>query len=257
MKRLESSANPRIKRIRRFLAGRDRTIFLVEGRKSFQEAVASGVAFLEILVTEEIWKTERKQLMALEKQGTEVFLITRRLARAISGVESPPGIVGIIARPEPGPILYPLHYGAFLISIRDPGNFGTMIRAAEATGCEFLSYTPDCVDPYSPKVVRASMGSIFRVPLIEASDTTGYLREMKRTGVHTYGLVPRNGHNLFLISPSFPALLVIGSEHKGLPKGLSLEETITIPMAGRVQSLNVAMAATICFYWLSPSNLTR
>jgi TrmH family RNA methyltransferase len=114
--------------------------------------------------------------------------------------------------------------------------------------------TSDCVDPYQPKVVRASMGSIFRVPFFEVQDPIEYLQKSTASGVHIYGMFPKGGHNLLKAKTLYPALLLIGSENEGLPENLPIEIRLSIPMKGNVESINAAMAATIGFYFfVSPS----
>src|SRR5262249_35591752 len=106
----------------------------------------------------------------------------------------------------------------------------------------------DCADPYQPKAIRASMGSIFHMPPYEVTDAKQFLADLSSRGVTAYGLSPHSGSNLFETAPRFPAVIVIGSEASGLPPDLPVQERLCIPMQGKVESLNAAMAATVCFY---------
>jgi len=250
MKRVESLSNPRVKQVRNILRGRNKKSFLIEGKKLFQEAIASGIPFDQVFVTEALWKKERKWLSSLYLEN-EATLVTPRVMKAMSDLETPAGLLGVGQRSKSIAPKTPKTYAAFLFSIRDPGNMGTLIRTAEAAGCEFLACTNDCVDPFLPKVIRASMGSIFRTSIFEVQDSTGYLREVTNRGTTVYALIPRGGKEIFSINPLFPSLILIGSEGSGLPQNLPLHETISIPMNGKVESLNTAMAAGICFYYFS------
>jgi RNA methyltransferase, TrmH family len=246
MQLIESRQNPHIKQIRRILAGREREYFLIEGQKLLDEAMKSGVKLVHIFVRADYRRRERG---LLEQSGAEVHTLADSLLKYVSDVETPQGIVAIARRPELASVRVPKDYAGLLYSIRDPGNLGTIFRAAEAAGCEFLAMTKDCAEPYQPKVVRAAMGSLFRVPIIELEDTESYLQKCKREGVSLYGLFPKGGKSLFKIEPKYPAILLIGSESHGLPEHLSLDYRLSIPMKGRVESINVAMAATIGFYF--------
>src|SRR5262245_61498250 len=204
MRKIESGENPRIKRVQKILRGREKTRFLIEGRKLLEEAIDSGVAFEEVFATSEFQKREARLLKRLD---LEVVEVSPSLMKVISDVETPQGVVAVALRPsssEPVPLA---HHAGFLFSIRDPGNMGTIFRSAEAAGCDFLALTSDCVDPYQPKVVRASMGSVFRVPFIVVSDPISYLQKSKMAGIHIYGMFPKGGQNLLKAKPIYPALL--------------------------------------------------
>ncbi|HET6268281.1 MAG TPA: RNA methyltransferase, partial [Acidobacteriota bacterium] len=215
--------------------------WMIEGKKLFREAVASGVHFDELFVTE--WQLE--WVSGIVK--SPVTVVPEKLLKKISSVQTPQGILGIAKRPAQKRPALPKGFAALLTSIRDPGNVGTMIRAAEATSCDWIATTADCADPYQPKAIRASMGSIFRLPPYEVTDAKQFLADLSSRGVTAYGLSPHSGFNLFETTPQFPAVIVIGSESTGLPPDLRVKE-LRIPMQGKVESLNAAMAATVCFY---------
>ena len=184
----------------------------------------------------------------LEKKGVKVFEIPPALMKKLSTVETPPGILGIARPPDVPQHAEVTNFASLLLSVRDPGNMGTVIRSAEATGCEFVACSPDCAEPRQPKVVRGSMGSIFRVPSFKVRDTGEFLDELKQRGVTTYGLYPRGGTELRKTKPRYPALIILGGEGSGISDEIETDERITIPMKGKVESLNTATAATLCFY---------
>jgi tRNA G18 (ribose-2'-O)-methylase SpoU len=95
------------------------------------------------------------------------------------------------------------------------------------------------------------MGSLFRLPLIEITDPDSFLKQELQANVQTCGLIPRKGRPLFEWRPVFPLVVCIGSETQGLPENLPLTEKLSIPMKGRVESLNAAVAAAICLYRIS------
>jgi RNA methyltransferase, TrmH family len=251
IRKIDSASNPRIKKVLRLQRSGGGEDLIIEGKKLFLEAVASGVQFDELFVTE-----SQVGLVA----GFIKFPLTvvpEKLLKKISTVQTPPGILGIAKRPAQKRPSVPAGFAALLYSIRDPGNIGATIRAAEATSCDWLATTTDCTDPYQSKALRASMGSIFRMPPFEVTDARQFLSELSSQGVTVYGLSPHAGSNLFETVPRFPAVIVIGSEATGLPSDLPVHEQLCIPMQGKVESLNVAMASTVCFYHFAQRGHTK
>lgn len=211
------------------------------------EAARSGIRLRELYVTSEFAMGKEGSALIAEAR-CRTFLLSPGLMKKVSALETPPGILGLAEPLSFLKVRVLRHFGACLFSIRDPGNFGAMIRAAEAASCEMIAYTGDCVDPNTGKVIRASMGSIFRVPLLEVEDGIEYLNGLSQKGIRLYALDPQARASLFEMVPRFPAIILIGSEAHGLPKDLPAVERITIPMSGKVESLNAAMAAAVCFY---------
>jgi len=253
MRRIESAQNPRIKELRKRQSSKSfaRDFLLIEGRKLLREALASGIDVREVFVTSDAWEQEKRWLGPLENGAVAVTLIGQAALERLSTLETPPGILAIAARPAAPAHAAPRRFGALLFSIRDPGNLGALIRSAEAAGFEFVACSKDTADPMQPKVLRASMGSCFRVPVFRVADTEEYLEGMRKSGVRLYGLQPRDGKILTETEVKAPALVLIGSESHGLPADLPDYHPVSIPMAGKVESLNAAMAATVCFYYFA------
>jgi TrmH family RNA methyltransferase len=134
-----------------------------------------------------------------------------------------------------------------LVGVRDPGNAGTLLRSAEAAGAGAVLFCDGSVDPYGPKCVRASAGSVFRVAVTRAGEALGCLSS---AGLGTVATVARGARSYDEVDLAGPVALVLGSEAHGLPGDVAarVERAVTIPMAGRTESLNVGMAGTIlCF----------
>jgi TrmH family RNA methyltransferase len=142
--------------------------------------------------------------------------------------------------PPPWPVLV-------LVDVADPGNAGTLLRSAEAAGATAVVFCAGSVDPFNPKTVRSSAGSLFHVPVVDGVEARAVLAALGAAGVHRVGTVARGGVALAEARLEPPVALVLGSEAHGLPDGLDalLDERVTIPMAGRAESLNVAMAGTL------------
>jgi TrmH family RNA methyltransferase len=136
------------------------------------------------------------------------------------------------------------------VDVRDPGNLGTVLRIAEASGASGVICCEGSVDTFSPKTVRASAGSLFHVPVVAGGEPLEVLDRMGRWGVRRLGTDVRSGTPYDHARLAEPTAFVLGNEAHGLPAALgpALDETVTIPMAGRSESLNVGMAAAVlCF----------
>jgi TrmH family RNA methyltransferase len=146
--------------------------------------------------------------------------------------------------PAPGSLV------VVLVDVRDPGNAGTVLRAADASGCQAVLFAADSVDPYNPKTVRASAGSLFHLPLGVRTDPAGLAAELAAAGYRTLATVVRDGDDYAGLDWSVPTALFLGNESSGLDPALirELSGTLAIPMAGRAESLNVGVAcAVVCF----------
>lgn len=175
--------------------------------------------------------------------------------------ELAPGVIERVAAtvtPQPVLAVFPsvdvpeVPAGAQLVvvmaGVRDPGNAGTVIRSADAAGVAAVVACGDTVDPYNPKTVRSSAGSIFHVPLVVREDTAAALGELADAGLRRVGAVLGAQVDYATRDWSVPSALVLGNEATGLASTLPLDEMVEIPMAGRAESLNVGMAcAVICF----------
>ena len=136
------------------------------------------------------------------------------------------------------------------VDVADPGNLGTILRGAEAAGAVAVVVTGRSVDVRSPKVVRASAGALFGLPVVEAGDPAAALDGLRASGVRAYAAVARGGSAPASVPLGRESAIVVGNEAHGLDAALMdhLDGTVTIPMAGAAESLNVAMAATVlCF----------
>lgn len=136
------------------------------------------------------------------------------------------------------------------VDVRDPGNAGTVLRSAQAAGADGVIFCGGSVDVYNPKAVRASSGALFHVPAVVGGDAVEVLERIGEWGSTRYGAVPESGLDYVTADLRSPCAFVLGNEAVGLPERVTavLDERITIPMKGRMESLNVGMvAAVLCF----------
>jgi TrmH family RNA methyltransferase len=181
-------------------------------------------------------------------------VVAEVLARSLD-TTTPQGVAAIASRPEV-PVDAAIAAAArgplalVLVGVGDPGNAGTLVRAAEAAGASAVLFCGGSVDPCNPKCVRASAGALFHLPVSGGGDALAVLEGLGRAGVRRAATVVRDGTPYDAVDLRGPVALVLGSEAHGLPAGLEaqLDDRLSIPMAGRSESLNVAMAgAVLCF----------
>ncbi len=187
--------------------------------------------------------------------GLPAYSVTEGVAQHISSLETAPDLLAVFPLPKAGPLAELRGAGALVVytdRIADPGNMGTLIRAAAAFGAAALVASPESVDVFSPKVVRASMGAVFALPLYPGVTLAAALAELGRPRV--YGLAAHSGREIGEAPLERPALLCVGAERAGLSPEVaaSLDETLTIRLAGAeaagVESLNAGVAGAIALY---------
>jgi RNA methyltransferase, TrmH family len=230
------SNNPRLQQLRR-LAGRrssriEEGLFLVEGPTLVAEAVDAGWPLDAVYVEE--------SALALVPAGVRPTVVRDGVLSKAMTVDAPRPIV---AAAELRALPWPIDATFVIVGagLSDPGNLGTILRTAEAAGADGVVLTAGSVDPFSPKVVRASAGAIFRMPVVVDGDPHGL-------GLPLWGTVATGGVSYDQADLTAPLALVMGNEAHGLPADFRLDGLLTIPHVGRAESLNVAMAAAIlCF----------
>jgi TrmH family RNA methyltransferase len=242
---LESPANPLVKLVRRLArGGRRDPRFLLEGRKLVQAALESGIEVECALVSS---GRATDEVRALEARGIEVVEATAKLFRSVSSLESPEGILAVGRRPERS-VAELAAEGVVVVSagIQDPGNLGALARIAEAAGAQALVLLKGSADPFAPKALRGSMGSLLRVPVFEIDD----LAVLRKLGFRLAALVPRGGVDFRAADWKPPVAILLGREASGLDEGTiaGADLRVTVAMQGAVESLNVATAAALVLY---------
>lgn len=235
MRHIESSANPLVKTLRRLAHPRKREAqFLLEGKKLVDAALATGIE-IEAIVVSSAYRSTPPQDVAVVELDDALF-------RKVSTLASPEGILAIARRPLPS--LPRAGLIAVAAGVQDPGNLGALARVVEASGAAGLIVLKGSTDPFGPKAVRGSMGSVLRVPVCEVSD----MRELD--GFRKIALVPRGGNDYRETDWASPCAVVLGGESAGIDDdSLSrCDAAASIPMHGKVESLNVATAAALVLY---------
>ncbi len=252
-----SRKNPLVKRYRQVRAGGDREGIFLEGVRLIEDAVRSDIELESVMVTRDLLgRPSIKRLIdRLTQRRVRCEVTTWEILEYLSDVETPQGIVAIARRKSQDleHVLEQITGIPLLVIVeawRDPGNLGTLIRSAEALGADAVITTPQTVDPFSPKVIRASMGAALRLPVMERVSLRAALAVMRRRGLHILAAVPHHGRPLTAFDFRQPLALLVGNEAIGLSQEALASATmkVTIPMRRQVESLNAAMAATILLY---------
>lgn len=220
--------------------------FIVEGTKSVSELLQSSTEVLALYATE-TW-------LALNPvPKTALHVVTDSEMNRISTLNTPPGILAVAKIPDFQQQHYALkgNFGLVLDGINDPGNLGTIIRSADWFGLRNIIISKDTVDPYHPKVVQSTMGSIFRIQFLE-TDLEEFLSKARSEGIKVFGAV-MEGSNVYTTNlTNVSAILVIGSESHGIRMHLMkyIDSLITIPQIKvegnqSAESLNAAVAGSL------------
>lgn len=214
-------------------------LLVVEGRKMTEELLRSGFDTVGLYATEAFLT----DYPAFAKAET----VSEVQMQQMSGQDTPPGILAVVRIPKQGEIKTTSRLVLALDGIANPGNMGTLIRTADWFGIHDVVCSSDCVELWNPKVVQATMGSLFRVK-VWATDLVTYLQKAKAEGKTIYGAL-LEGENLFQMQAKSEGILVIGSESHGIRADIlpCISHPITIPRVGNSQteSLNAAVAGAI------------
>ncbi len=246
MKRIESPKNARVKQWKKLLTkkGRDETgLFLLEGFHLVEEAVKSRAPLVELMVD------ERTAIPPGWDVSVPVVIVTEAVMKAISSTETPQGIAAVCRQLSTE--LEGVKTALLIDAVQDPGNLGTMIRTADAAGIDAVILGEGCADVYNPKVVRATQGSLFHLPVVKG-DLAQWIARFKEQGILVYGTALENAVDYRTVPPSSSFALLVGNEGSGVRREWleMTTETIYIPIYGQAESLNVAVAAGILLYSL-------
>ena len=251
---VQSKQNPRLKELRRALnrSGRNGGILQgIEGPNLLEEALRAGLRLPYVFVAQEMQNLLDGVPLGAE---TEVLLVPRLLLNSVLGTETPQPVAALIQPPDWTwiHVLGRRNTAALLLvlaGVQDPGNLGTILRSAEAFGAGGVISLPGTVSCWNQKAVRASAGSVFRLPLVSAGMDECLMR-LRESGVKIHTTVLRGGTPAHEANLAEPTAILIGSEGTGVPDAIAAEASgaITIPCPGPVESLNASVAAGVLLY---------
>lgn len=258
---LSSARSPRVTAARRLtkrsFREQDR-LFLAEGPQAVSEALAEDGAVVELFCSADLAGRGAQLAEQARAAGLPVTPVSRDVMTALAQTVTPQGLLAV-ARfrdvPLPAalaghPVLVPI-----LAAVRDPGNAGTVLRAADAAGADAVVFADASVDPYNPKCVRASAGSLFHLPFVASAPAAEAVAAAKAAGLTVLAADAGEGaESLDDVDDdgglAGPTAWLFGNEAWGLPEQLRAlaDRVVAVPIHGRAESLNLATAAAICLY---------
>ena len=221
---------------------------MLEGAKLVKEALSAGAA------VEAVFTGPGAPADVLEharRTGSAVHELAPGVLERVASTVTPQPVMAVVGGVD---VSLDAVTGAGLVvvatNLSDPGNAGTVLRSAEASGADAVVFCGRSVDPYNPKTVRSSAGSLFHVAVVVQDDPVAVLDHLGAAGLRRLGATARGGSDYTTVDLTAPGAVVLGNEAEGLPAEVNglIDEWVSIPMAGRSESLNVGMAAAVlCF----------
>lgn len=225
--------------------------YLIEGIKLVKEAIDENINIKNIIISEEAVNSELFEKKLKEKlQNREYTIVQNSIFKLISDVEKPQGAIAIIKKREKdGKIDFSKDVILALDGIQDPGNLGTIIRTADSCNVTQILLSKGTVDCYNSKVIRSTMGAIFRVKIIECENLEKTLKEIKENNFKIIVTDLNSKKNIYNINYE-KSVIVIGNEANGISKNIIdlADEKVIIPMIGKTESLNASVATGVILY---------
>ena len=255
---ITSTRNPRIVAARQLdqrKQRREQKRFLVEGLQLLHMALDAGARPLEVFACEELFAgAEAPALMDRFRQaGAELIPVSPNVMHALSERDAPQGLVATFALFEAALDRLPLSGKDLVVvldRLQDPGNLGTLIRTADAVGAAAVILIEPCVDPFDPKTVRGSMGSLFHLPMVHVSDVPALFDRLGGMGLCIVGADAKLGEAYGEGVFEDGVALVLGNEARGLSDDVRphIQAWARLPIVGKAESLNVAVAGGVLMY---------
>ncbi|BCB05075.1 TrmH family RNA methyltransferase [Bacillus sp. KH172YL63] len=248
MKYIQSSKNPVVKQWKKLLTKKERDLtrtYIIEGFHLVEEALKQSGTVLELIVVEGV---DMPQKWTVDE--VPVTMVSAEVGKVLSDTETPQGIFAICKQKEDEHDTKEAKTFMLLDGLQDPGNIGTIIRTADAAGIDMVVLGKGTVDPYNPKVLRSAQGAHFHIPLVRR-DLSDVIDEMKERSIPVYGTALENGIEYTGVKPGSTYALIVGNEGNGMTKELLTEtdQNLYIPIYGKSESLNVAIAAGVLLYY--------
>jgi TrmH family RNA methyltransferase len=227
---------------------------LIEGIKMVEEALRDNLGVKMIMAAPSLVQHHGKGVLKLaESRGVDILWISERLMDTISESKTPQPVMAAVQMKQHSEEELLAHSSRLIVvthQLQDPGNLGTIIRTAEAVGASGIAITSNTVDPFNAKAIRASMGSILRLPVVHIGDVKAFIKKCKQKGFQTAATVLTGEKTHFDIDLTKPTVVILGQEGAGLPQDImaDIDLNVRIPMAETIDSLNVATAAAVILY---------
>ncbi|MEY4296486.1 MAG: hypothetical protein RL016_332 [Actinomycetota bacterium] len=230
-------------------------LFLLEGPQGLKEALNRPRLIVELYATEDAVARYSDLFERAQAARIELQLVTEQVLKVMTDTATPQGILAVCEQLHVSledVIAIKPQLIALLANIRDPGNAGTVLRAADAAGADAVIFSDNSVDVYNPKVVRSTTGSLFHLPVVISASITETIASLQAAGLQAFA-ADGGGRSLTELAPGTlakPTVWVFGNEAWGFePETLqAVDETVGLPIYGAAESLNLATAASVCLY---------
>ena len=223
-------------------------LFVLEGLRICKDAFDNGIKFDKLIISKTAKEKHISVITDFSAVSAECYLLPDSLFKRISETDSPQGIIVLASKPTEVGLDYKRGKFVGLENLQDPSNLGAIARSCEALGVYGILLSKNCCDPFSPKSLRASMGTLLRVPVVILGD---FARDIKNLGLKSYAcVVDSNALAINDVKFSEGSIVLIGNEANGLTDDTirSSDYKITIPMNGTAESLNASVAAAIAVW---------
>ena len=259
LRRIEGRHNPLLKELRQAFAHAERTPqgdCAIEGVRILEEAIRSGLQFRAVFFRESAMDRAERLLPQIGSH-VETLLLPDKLFDGAVPSETPQGVAALVRLKEFNldDLLQRIQVGPIIVvvGLQDPGNLGTILRSAEAFGSAGILLGEGTVSPFNSKVIRASAGSVFRLPVVVAKIAGGMEAVMAKLREHDVRLLATSSHKGTPVDQAKltePCAIFVGSEGSGLPRQIMvlIDETLAIPHTPQVESLNAGVAGSIVLY---------
>ncbi|MGD6802511.1 RNA methyltransferase [Rossellomorea vietnamensis] len=249
MKYVQSAKNPQVKQWKKLHTKKERDrsgTYMVEGFHLVEEALKYNEVVQEVLVKEGIDLPSAWNL-----DSVSVTQLSEDAAKAVSATETSQGVFAVCYQPETQEGELKGRTFLMLDEVQDPGNLGTIIRTADAAGIDMIILGEGTADLYNPKVLRSAQGSHFHLPIVKG-ELPDWIERLKNEGVPVYGTALENSVEYHKVSSEESFALILGNEGNGVSPSIlgSTDQNLYVPIYGKSESLNVAIAAGILMYHL-------
>lgn len=247
---LQNSLVKQVRQLHRAKERREQQLFLLEGTHLLEAACAANCDFVAVCSTPDWQQAHLALWEQLVDRSQRVEMVSEAVLQAMATTVNPDGVVAMAARFPAAAPAPDMTLGVALETLQDPGNLGTVIRTAVAAGAEGLWLSANSVDLDHPKVLRASAGQWFHLPMAVSLDLKAEMQTFKKQGVQIIATLPTATLTYWQVDLTCPTLILLGNEGGGLSSELSAmsDVAVQIPLAIGVESLNVAVAAALMLY---------
>lgn len=254
MQVISSKDNETIKNIKKLKEKKYRDeigCYIIEGIKLVKEAIEENAEIKYIVICEDCEDSAKlEQNLLYDIAKNDCLYVTKKIFQSISDVTTPQGVLAVVEKKKDNKqVNYNDEVIIVLDGIQDPGNLGTILRTVDSADLKQIVLSKNCADPYNPKVVRSTMGAIFRVNIVETESLVNTLKEMKKHNFEIIATALDTNESIYDIKYT-NKVIVIGNEANGVSKEVQeiADKKVKIPMMGKTESLNASVATGIMVY---------